>query len=79
MAQWIVAPKAGVVLSSLKRDGNLNLNGGAVGFMGGFMFKKNMGELGWFVQPELQYSYFGDGEQKFSFIKIPLVLGYDVS
>jgi hypothetical protein len=79
LAQWKIAPKAGVVLSTLKRDGNININGGTVGFMGGLMFKRNMGELGWFVQPELQYAYFGDGEQKLSFFKIPLVLGLDFS
>lgn len=79
VAQWKIAPKAGVVLSTLRRDASLNMNGGMVGYMGGFMFKRNMGELGWFVQPELQYVYFGDRDQKFSFVKIPLILGFDVS
>ncbi len=79
IAQMKIGLKGGAVLSTLRRDASLNLNGGAIGYLGGIMLKKNMGELGWFIQPELQYVYLGDGNQKLSFVKIPITIGFDVS
>jgi len=79
VAQVKIGLKGGAVLSSLRRDASLNMNGGSIGYLGGIMVKKNMGELGWFIQPELQYAYIGDRDQKFSFIKIPVMIGFDVS
>lgn len=79
LAQLKVGLKGGAVLSTLRRDASLNLNGGTLGYLAGIMVKKNMGELGWFFQPEFQYVYLGDGDQKLSFVKIPLIIGFDVS
>lgn len=78
-AQIKIGLKGGAVLSSLRRDASLNMNGGSIGYLGGIMVKKNIGELGWFIQPELQYAFIGDRDQKFSFIKIPVMIGFDVS
>jgi hypothetical protein len=79
IAQFAAGIKGGIELSTLRRDDNLNLNGGRVGFAAGVFAKKNMGELGWFIQPEILYVSEGDNTQKLDYLKIPIMLGFDVS
>jgi hypothetical protein len=79
MAQTSFGIKGGAVLSTLRRDANLNVNGGRVGYLLGIFVKKNMGDLGWFFQPEVQYATEGDNGQKLAYLRVPLLLGLDLS
>ena len=78
-AQLRVGLNGGVVLSSLVRDSNINLNAGSVGYMVGALVKYNVGDLGWFIQSGVNYSQEGDSELTLNFVKVPLVLGFDFS
>ena len=71
-AQFSAGIKGGVELSTLIRDSNLNVNGGRVGYVAGIYAKKNMGELGWFFQPELLFVSEGDNAQKLNYLVIQI-------
>lgn len=77
--QLKVGFSGGVVLSSLVRDSNLALNDGNFGFILGANAKYNLGELGWYLQSGIDYTFEGDSEQHLNFVKIPLIIGLDAS
>ena len=78
-AQLRVGVSGGAVLSTLVRDAQMNARAGRVGFLIGANAKYSLGELGWFVGSGLNYTLEGDSDQELNFIKLPLVLGLDVS
>jgi hypothetical protein len=78
-SQLKIGVTGGVVLSSLVRDNQLNARAGTLGYLFGANARINLGELGWFVQSGISYSLEGDNDQNLNFIKIPMVLGLDVS
>ena len=78
-SQLKVGLTGGVVLSSLVRDSQLNARAGKFGYLIGANARINLGELGWFVQSGISYTLEGDNDQNLNFVKIPMVLGLDVS
>jgi len=78
-AQFKAGVTGGVVLSSLIRDGHINAKAGTVGYLVGANAKYNLGELGWFFGSGVNYSLEGDSDQKLNWVKVPLILGLDVS
>ena len=78
-AQFRAGVTGGVVLSSLIRDGQINAKAGRAGYLVGVNAKYNLGELGWFIGSGVNYSLEGDSDQSLNWIKVPLVLGLDVS
>lgn len=78
-SQLKVGISGGAVLSSLVRDSQLNAREGKVGYVAGASARLNLGELGWFVQTGLYYTLEGDNDQSINFLKVPAVLGLDVS
>jgi hypothetical protein len=79
LAQLKIGVSGGAVLSSLVRDGQMNARQGKVGYMVGASARLNLGELGWFVQTGMSYTLEGDSDQSINFLKVPAVLGLDVS
>ncbi len=78
-AQLKIGVTGGAVLSSLVRDSQLSSRAGMIGYMAGAVAKLNVGELGWFFQSGIKYTLEGDNDQKLNFIKIPLIIGLDMS
>jgi len=78
-AQFKVGVRGGAVLSTLVRDAQINANAGRVGYIFGANAKYKIGELGWFAGLGANYSLEGDSDQKLNFIKVPLVVGLDIS
>jgi hypothetical protein len=56
--------------------GNPNLK---AGYQLGIAGKKYIGDLGWFFQPEVNYSLEGPENQRVEFINVPLIFGFDFS
>lgn len=56
--------------------GNANLK---AGYQFGIAGKKYIGDLGWFFQPEVNYSLEGAENQRVEFINVPLIFGFDFS
>jgi hypothetical protein len=79
LAQLKIGISGGAVLSSLVRDSQLNAREGKVGYVVGTSARLNLGELGWFVQTGMSYTLEGDSDQSINFVKVPAVLGLDVS
>jgi len=78
-AQLKIGLSGGAVLSSLVRDSQLSARAGMVGYMADAVAKLNVGELGWFFQSGVKYTLEGDSDQKLNFVKIPLIIGLDMS
>jgi hypothetical protein len=79
LAQLKIGVSGGTVLSSLVRDSQLNARAGKVGYLVGANARLNLGELGWFVQSGITYTLEGDSDQSLNFLKVPIVLGLDIS
>ena len=73
-AQYKVGFKAAFNYSSFR--GNPNIK---AGYQLGIAGKKYIGDLGWFFQPEVNYSLEGPENQRVEFINVPLIFGFDFS
>ena len=60
--------------SSFRKNFNLK-----AGYQIGVVGKKYLGDLGWFFQPEINYSLEGAENKRLEFINVPLILGFDFS
>jgi len=49
------------------------------GIAAGVIMKKYLGEIGWFVSPEVIYSQEGSRREKLDFINVPVIFGFDFS
>lgn len=78
-AQWRIGVTGGAVLATLVRDSQLNSRGGQLGYFIGADVRRNLGDLGWFVQSGVSYTLEGDHDQNLNFIKVPIMLGWDFS
>ena len=74
VGQYKVGVKAAFNYASFR--GNPNLK---AGYQFGVAGKKYLGDLGWFFQPEINYSLEGAENQRLEFINVPLILGFDFS
>jgi len=66
--------KVGMNYSGFRRTPDLKF-----GYQIGVVGKRYLGDLGWFVQPEINYSREGNLNQPLEFINVPIILGFDFS
>ena len=66
--------KVGLNYSGFRRTPDLKF-----GYQVGVVGKRYLGDLGWFVQPEINYSREGNLNQPLEFINVPIILGFDLS
>ena len=62
--------KGGLNYSGFRRNPDLKF-----GWNGGIVGKKYIGDLGWFVQPEVLYSREGNLNQPLEMINVPIMFG----
>lgn len=74
-----IRAKGGLVLSSLVRDSNMNLYDGRIGYLLGVNAKIDISDLGWYLQSGIDYANEGDSELTLNFLKVPLIIGLDIS
>lgn len=76
LAQNTISAHGGLNYSSVSSKNSINPDG-ILGLNVGFGHKHYLGDLGWALMPELNYSQEGFKNQRLDYINIPLSIGFD--
>ncbi len=76
LAQNTLTAHAGLNYSSVSSKNSINPNG-ILGINAGLGYKHYLGDLGWALMPELNYSQEGYSNQRLDYLNIPISIGFD--